>query len=38
MGTIEADSQRENAFSEADVRFLEHCAEQLAPLFAGAKG
>jgi putative methionine-R-sulfoxide reductase with GAF domain len=37
IGSIEADSQRENAFSEADVRFLERCAEKLAPLFAGAK-
>lgn len=37
IGTVEVDSQRENAFSEGDVRFLEHCAEKLAPLFAGGK-
>lgn len=33
IGTIEADSDRENAFSEADVRYLEKCAEKVAPLF-----
>lgn len=37
MGTIEADSDRENAFSEADVRFLERCAEKVAALFADGK-
>jgi putative methionine-R-sulfoxide reductase with GAF domain len=35
IGTVEVDSQRENAFGEADVRFLEHCADKMAPLFAG---
>ena len=37
LGTIEADSERENAFSEADVRFLERCAEKVARLFADGK-
>lgn len=37
MGTIEVDSDRENAFSEADVRFLERCAEKVARLFADGK-
>lgn len=37
LGTIEADSDRENAFSEMDVRFLERCAEKVARLFADGK-
>lgn len=37
MGTIEVDSDRENAFSEADVCFLERCAEKIARLFADGK-
>lgn len=37
IGSIEADSDRENAFSEADVRFLERCAEKIAPLLADGK-
>jgi L-methionine (R)-S-oxide reductase len=37
VGTVEADSDRENAFSEADVRFLERCAEKIAALFADGK-
>ncbi len=34
VGTIEADSERENAFSELDVRYLEKCAEEVVKLFA----
>lgn len=37
IGSIEADSDRENAFSEVDVRFLERCAEKLERLFADGK-
>ncbi|HEV2489612.1 MAG TPA: GAF domain-containing protein [Candidatus Acidoferrales bacterium] len=37
IGSIEADSDRENAFSEADVRFIERCAEKVAALFADGK-
>ncbi|HKW88457.1 MAG TPA: GAF domain-containing protein [Candidatus Acidoferrales bacterium] len=37
IGTIEADSDRENAFGEMDVRFLEQCAEKVERLFAGGK-
>ena len=37
IGTIEADSDRENAFSEADVRYLERCAEKAVPLFMDGK-
>jgi GAF domain-containing protein len=37
VGTIEADSDRENAFSEADVRFLERCAEKLAAFLGDGK-
>lgn len=37
IGSIEADSDRENAFSELDVRFLERCAEKLERLFADGK-
>lgn len=33
IGTINIDSERENAFSEKDVRFVEQCAEKMAPLF-----
>jgi putative methionine-R-sulfoxide reductase with GAF domain len=33
VGTINIDSERENAFSEKDVRFVEQCAQKMAPLF-----
>lgn len=34
IGTLEADSDKANAFSQLDVQFLEQCAARLAPLFA----
>ena len=33
MGTIEADSDKVNAFTAADVQFLEQCAARLSTLF-----
>lgn len=33
VGTINIDSERENAFSEKDVRFIEQCAQKMGPLF-----
>ncbi|MFZ0214302.1 MAG: GAF domain-containing protein [Candidatus Acidiferrales bacterium] len=34
VGTINIDSERENAFSEKDVRFVEECAKKMARLFS----
>lgn len=34
VGTINIDSERENAFSEKDVRFIEECAKKIAALFS----
>lgn len=33
VGTLEADSDKVNAFTQSDVQFLEQCAARLAPLF-----
>lgn len=33
VGTLEADSDKANAFTLSDVQFLEQCAARLAPLF-----
>lgn len=33
VGTLEADSDKANAFTPSDVQFLEQCAARLAPLF-----
>lgn len=33
VGTVEADSDKVNAFTQSDVQFLEQCAARLAPLF-----
>lgn len=32
VGTLEADSDKVNAFTQADVQFLDQCASRLAPL------
>jgi L-methionine (R)-S-oxide reductase len=33
VGTIEADANKTDAFSDADVQFLDQCAARIAPLF-----
>lgn len=33
VGTIEADATKVNAFTDADVQFLDQCAARLLPLF-----
>lgn len=33
VGTINIDSERENAFSDQDLRFVEQCAKKMTPLF-----
>lgn len=34
IGTLEADSDKANAFAPSDLQFVEQCAARLAPLFA----
>lgn len=36
VGTIEADADKVNAFSNEDVQFLDQCASRILPLFAKA--
>ncbi|MGB6875026.1 MAG: GAF domain-containing protein [Candidatus Acidiferrales bacterium] len=36
VGTLEVDADKANAFSDADVQFLDQCASRILPLFAKA--
>ncbi len=36
VGTLEADADKADAFSDADVQFLDQCASRILPLFAKA--
>ncbi|MGC1105729.1 MAG: GAF domain-containing protein [Candidatus Acidiferrales bacterium] len=36
VGTLEIDGDKVNAFSDADVQFLDQCASRILPLFAKA--
>ncbi|HEX6535273.1 MAG TPA: GAF domain-containing protein [Gemmatimonadaceae bacterium] len=38
LGTLDVESERENAFSQEDRRLLSDCAAALAPLFAEGEG
>lgn len=38
VGTIEADSDKVNSFSDSDVQFLEQCAARVLPLYAKKPG
>lgn len=38
VGTIEADSDKVNSFSDSDVQFLEQCAARVVPLYTKTPG
>lgn len=38
VGTIEADSDKVNSFSDSDVQFLEQCAARVVPLYTKKPG